>query len=412
MQSYIVYRDGDETVARGRIDGRILMRDGSASGVLQEVMTILEQQGGGQAFIECGQYVIDRPIRLPSMISVCGSGRGTVLKLHEANREGAILIAETREAILLADFTCQGVAGHSNSSGIVLDECGDCEIRSVYARDFSDYGFWIRHNSFMTKLSNSTTSENGKAGIYMEELYGDEFRGPGAGRGGDYLPNLVMGCTSLGEKGHSFELKRTVCAHIVGCLAFQPKGHGFYLHHTSNSAVLTGNRCFQGFRNGIMVENTHELNVTGNIMCWNHGHGIELNHVTWGTISGNEFIDNGGKTEPQRRGVYLHGDTKSIQVTGNTVFNWEHFQPMMCGIYESDTCRNNQITHNNINHFTDSAVFSAGENTNIADNIGVPERYPVPGLEPFRTEFKYSPSVVHPPVTRERLERFLSLTRR
>ena len=105
MQSYIIYRDGDETVARGRIDGRILMRDRSAAGVLQEVMTVLEQQGGGQAFIECGRYVIDRPVRLPSMVSVCGSGRGTVLKLDEANREGAILTAQTREGILLADFT-------------------------------------------------------------------------------------------------------------------------------------------------------------------------------------------------------------------------------------------------------------------------------------------------------------------
>jgi hypothetical protein len=249
--------------------------------------------------------------------------------------------------------------------------------------------------------------------MYLERLAGSHMHpdGPSAGRAGDYMPNLVMGCTSLGEMGHAFELSGAICVNIVGCLAFQPQGHGFYIHDASCSTLLTGSRCFQGSQNGVMAENTHELNVSSNILCWQRGHGIELNHVTWSTICGNEFIDSGGAIEPRTHGVYLRGDTKSVQVTGNTIFVWEGQQPMLCGIYEAEECQNNQITGNNINYYTDDAVFSAGTNTTVANNVGVAGMYPEPGREPFRTEFKY-PDSFYVPFTRERLQRFLSLTRR
>jgi len=65
-----------------------------------------------------------------------------------------------------------------------------------------------------------------------------------------------------------------------------------------------------------------------------------------GVISGNEFIDDGAETEPRTHGVYRHGDVKSVQVTGNTIFSWDGMQPMLCGIYEDADCRDNQIAHN------------------------------------------------------------------
>jgi hypothetical protein len=413
MQSHIVYKEGDEIAACGRIDRRIMIRHKSASRVLQTVLDLLEEQGGGQAILECGTYEIDEPVRLPSRVTVRGSGQATVLALGEGNAEGIVLLADGKELVKLSDFTCQGAPSHESSAGVVLDECGLCEIEKVYARDFSGYGLWLRRNTFMSRLVNCTTSGNRRAGTYLEGLSGSHMdpEGPRAGRAGDYLPNLVMGCTSLGELGHAFELSGAICVNLVGCLAFQPQGHGFYFHEASNSALLTGSRCFQGLKNGILADNTHELNVSGNIMCWNRGHGIELSHVTWSAVCGNEFIDIGGAIEPRAHGVYLHGDTKSVQVTSNTIFCWEGQQPMLCGIYEAEECQNNQITHNSINYYTDEAVFSAGKNTNATHNLGVPGMYPEPGREPFRTEFRY-PDSFYVPFTRERLGRFLASTRR
>ena len=84
---------------------------------------------------------------------------------------------------------------------------------------------------------------------------------------------------------------------------------------------------------------------------------------------------------------------------------------MLCGICEAEECQNNQITDNNINYYTDEAVFSAGKHSIVANNVGVAGMYPEPGKEPWRTEFRY-PDSFYVPFTRERLERFLALSRR
>ena len=72
--------------------------------------------------------------------------------------------------------------------------------------------------------------------------------------------------------------------------------------------------------------------------------------MVWGTISGNNIIDSGdvidysndGWKTGYSYGIYLHSDTRSIQVAGNAIFNWpDGHPPMIDGIYESDNCRFN-----------------------------------------------------------------------
>ena len=68
-------------------------------------------------------------------------------------------------------------------------------------------------------------------------------------------------------------------------------------------------------------------------------------------------------------GIVIDGKTQGIQVTGNTVFNWGDQAPMLFGIIESESCRNNIIANNNINYFTEAGIQSAGENTQVENNL-------------------------------------------
>lgn len=400
MQSYLVYADGGEVFARGRATGDRVAQGASAADVIQGVLDVLGAQGGGELLIECGTYAIERPLRLPAMVAVRGAGRATVLKLDPANAEGIIFLAEGVQGLTLADLTCQGDPAAAEGAGVVLDECGDCEIRGVYARDFDSYGFLLRHNCFMNRLLDNTTSGNRRAGTMIRDT--------GSGRGGDWTPNLIMGCTSIGETGHGFELSFALCTNLVGCQVYQPGGHGFYFHSESNSTCLTGSRVYQGSQNGILVENSHELNVSSNIICWNQGHGIELRYVVWGTVSANNFIDNGGRTQ-QRYGIYIHTDTHSVEVTANAIFNWEGHEAMLGGVYEAEDCAHNQISHNTVNYYTGEAVTSLGRGSVAVNNLGVAEKYVHPGPASFPTQgLLYTQGEF----TRERVQDFLGLTRR
>ena len=401
MSDYVVFQQEDEVVAREEYTNDLVIRRPNASEVFEAVMESLARQGGGSVHIASGTYAVEQPIELPSMTSVIGSGRATVLALAATNTHGVIFSVDTGDAIVISDLTCQGSPGQESLAGIVLTECGDCEIRGVTVRDFGQFGILLRRNCFMNKLLYNTTSGNGRAGTFISET--------GRGRGGDWTPNLVLGCTSIGEKGHGFELSFAICTNLVGCQVYQPAGHGYYFHSESNSTCLSGSRVYQGAQNGVLVQDSHELNVSSNIICWNRGHGMELNHVIWGTVSANNFIDNGARVQPQTNGIYMHTDTNSLQVTANALFNWEGHLPMLNGIYEAEDCHNNQITNNTINYFSEEGVVSRGQNSVAVNNLAVPERYPHPGAVPF-------PELGEPftgePFSPERVTRFLELTRR
>jgi hypothetical protein len=370
------------------------------------VLALLEGQGGGEVFVGNGTYDVEEPIYLPSMVTFRGSGRATVLRLAPANIEGVILHARACQSTCVADLTCQGVPGSDSLASILLDGCGDCEVRSVHARDFGGYGIVLQGNSFVNKLLHNTTSGNGQAGTALRD-------NDGKGRGGQYVPNLILGCTSFAERGHGFEIDDSLCTNLVGCQVYQPQGHGFYIRRTANSTCLSGSRVFQGAQNGVLVENAHELNVSSNIICWTRGHGIELNNVVWGTVSANNFIDCGGQSQP-RYGIYMHTDTKLMQVTGNAIFNWQGMHPMLNGIYEAEDCANNHVANNTVNYCSGELAECLGKESVASANLGLAAQIPWPRMEPFPAE----PLGVEPgdgshfEKNRQQIADFLELTRR
>jgi hypothetical protein len=170
--------------------------------------------------------------------------------------------------------------------------------------------------------------------------------------------------------GHGIECNYAIVVNITGCQIFQTKGYGIYLHTVSNSVLVTGCRTFQIEIDAILVEDSHEINISGNIFCWHRGHGLILKNVTWGTITANNIIDSGVRAGDgvERNGIVMSEETRSIQVTGNAIFNWGDQVPMMYGIVEGEKCSLNTIAFNNINFFTKDAVLSGGKGTLIKDN--------------------------------------------
>ncbi len=405
-QGFIILKNGNACVALKEISREVFAEDVRADIVFTKCIEALSEEGGGEIRVGQGVYDFDKPVQLKSSIKITGSGRATTLKPSAQNTDGSILIGVNCDGVVLADLTCQGDMANTNekAAGIIFDNCGDSEIRSVFSRDFAGYGFWLRNDTFLSRVHDCVSARNGLAGYYISGINA-------GGRGGDYITNDIKNCLSYAERGNGFELVSSLCVNISGCNVYHAKGNGYYFRQGANSILLTGSRCFKAEGNAILVENSHELNVTGNIVCWNRGHGIELNHVIWGTVTGNEVIDSGGSVEPKKHGIYIHTDARGLQVTGNQIFAWEDQLPMIYGIYENDDCQSNNITGNFINRYENEAIYSKGKGTLCTDNVFIRESYEKVYNQPFpepRTE-KVKP---FPAFTRDDIEKYLNDTQR
>ena len=404
-----VYVEGSNVKVRGQITGKIVEEGAlnEAGSTIQSTVDRLAEEGGGEIRLSRGFFPLEREIRLASRILLRGSGRGTVLQLSGENKSGVGLYCKGCEGIAIGDLTILADQESKSDAGLILDDCGDSEVRNIHAKGFSKYGIWVRNNSFLCKVAGSNVSGNEVANIYLERL-------EHGGRCGDYVPNLVTNCITYGG-GNGIELKRVVVANILGCAVFQPRGHGYYIHDRSNSVIVSGCRSFQCEKNAVLVESSHEINISSNIFCWQRGHGIELSSVTWGAINGNEVIDSGVRHDPPTIGIWLHNGTRLVQAVGNTVFNWFDQQPMSVGIKEEEGCDKNIFIGNIINYYTDSEIESHGRNTivekNLGDHMGFdPEqKEPIPFYRMWHAMGPFEKNQVRrtPEYSRMRLEKFL-----
>jgi parallel beta-helix repeat protein len=370
VQGYIITKKGDKTVALGDIDRKVVGKSGNGSEIMQKALNLLEKAGGGKLEIKPGEYTIQTKLIIPSCVSIVGSGKATRFLLGDQNArgDGIIFYADQKDNVLLSDFTCLGISGNEKSSAVVFNGCGFSMIKNVSAHNFSGFGFYIRGNSFACTLENNLTSGNDRAGTKIEQTQ--------KSRAGRFVPNNINNCVSYAEDGFGFEFEQGICQNMVGCTVYLAKNDGIYMHN-STSNLISGCRVFMGFRNGITIESTHEMNISGNIVGWNNRQNLELNHCVWGTVTANEFIDAGGRRDPEYS-VYLHRGTKSIQITGNAIFNWHDNQVMKGGIFEDSDCLENQITNNVINYYRDFDVKSLGKNSLSQFNMGLPHAYGSP----------------------------------
>lgn len=369
-QGFVLTRSGTRFTLWGDVEHARLAESEDAGTLLADALQRLARSGGGRIEIRQGRFPIGRSLEVPANVSIIGAGRATVFEMTPALAQagGAIFQARQADRIVLADFACVGAPGAPEASAIVLDGCGASIVRSVMAHRFPGCGVWLKGHSFANRLEDIFTSRNGRAGILIGQTSN--------GRGGRFVPNLISGCISYAEDGHGFEFDGAICQNLVNCTAYLPRGDGIYMHG-STSNLITGCRVFMGARNGITLRNTHELNITANIVGWNSGENLLLDHCVWGTVTGNEFIDAGGRKAPQVS-VHLRRGTKSVQVTANALFNWHDNQIMAGGVLEEADCLENQITNNVINYYRDFPVLSQGANSVANFNLALPHAYGSP----------------------------------
>lgn len=325
---------------------------------IQKLIDQLPTQGGEIKLPE-GTFVIDEPLKLSNNTWLHGSGRSTVLSVTDS----VGIMLDSLSGVKISDLVVKSAERRGATTGILINNSGDCQVQDVLTQGFEKYGIWMRNNTFLSELSSCVSADNGRANYFLERL-------TSGGRVGDFVPNIVNNCYSYGGQ-YGFEFKNALVINLTGCSVFQSLDHAYFIHSNSNSINISGSRSFQAGSDAIFIDNSHEVNISSNIICWQRGHGIVLNNAKWGTVSANNFIDSGTRTRDgsYRNGVVLQQQTKGIHVTSNAIFNWGDQPPMEYGITEDATCVNNIIAHNNINYYTREGIVSDGKGTLVSDNI-------------------------------------------
>ena len=351
----------------------------SADAAIQHAVDALAN-GGGTVTLGRGIFRLHAPLSLGDHIWLRGSGRGTQLQVDAANPSGTGIVCEGLKGVVISDLAVTAGGNKEAKTGILVDQSGDCKIRDVFAACLADYGIWIRNNAFLCEVRGCSLAGNGKANLYLDRL----ARGPY----GNFLPNLVTNCILYGG-GKGIACNRTIVLNIVACAVYQTRDVAYYVGNTSNSVLVSGCRSFQITGHAVMVEDSHEFNLSSNIFCWHTGHGVLVKNCNWGTISGNEIIDTGsynpGGPDHQTRfselppnvplfnGIELV-NVQGYNVTGNTIFNWGVAPRMNYGIREDASSFRNTITANNVNYYERGDVQCEGKESIAGHNIGYKDR--------------------------------------
>ncbi|MGJ3242552.1 MAG: right-handed parallel beta-helix repeat-containing protein [Opitutales bacterium] len=344
-----------------RLTGADLAEDTSPDPLLEQAMAALASDGG-RLELGAGSYPIGNTIELPARTTLTGAGRSTRLQVSAAV---GIRSMDTKAAII-SDLAVEA-AGADAETGIQFMGVGEGELTELHVQGFARNGILLSNNAFLCQVKGCRAANNAEANFRLEQL----AQGSPVG---NYIPNVVSHCQAYGG-GIGFLLHRAIVVNLVGCQVLKTRGAAYVIRAVSNSVCLNGCRSFKIDGDAVRVEQSHEINITGNIFCWHRATGIVLEDVRWGVISGNNVIDSGSEmTEDARSiGIWLKGETRGVQVTGNAVFNWGGQGLLTYGIRETDTCSENQITENNINWFDRGGVVSDGARTRAKNNHAVKE---------------------------------------
>lgn len=382
-QSFEIYQQDKQYKIRGRIDFKVYFSSAKADEAMQHTFNLLTK--GGEVYLHQGAYLLEEPVNIPSHVTLKGSGSGTILIISKNNESGIALVCKNKSRILISDLAIK--ADHEKAkTGILIDHSGDCTVRDVFITGMQQYGILLTNDTFLSEVRSCKIAGVKGSGIALKNLQ----RG---GRGGDFVPNLVTNCIVY-NSGIGIECDNAIVVNLVACVVYQTHQFGFYIHKQSNSVLISGCRTFQITGDAVRVDSSHEINISSNTFCWHTNHGIVLSNVAWGTVTGNNVIDNGSinlfdsdkdslimldekrpftkvhgnEDIPLFNGIHLISGTRGVTITANAIFNWPVCPPMQYGIQEEKTCLNNLISSNNINYCKKGGILSEGKNTQVATN--------------------------------------------
>lgn len=397
-QDFEIYPSEGGIHVRGRADRTLLLENATPAAAIQAALDAC--QSGGEVRLLRGEYRIDRPLSLPSGVTLAGNGHGT--RIRADFDKGAAITARDSYGIVLRDLVITPAPGAKPATGIRLSGCGDCRVTDVRVAGFREHGIHLCNHTFLSHVRGCTVAANGKSNILCESL--------ARGDHGDFIPNLIADCVII-RGGHGIECSNAIVLNISGCLVYQVTGYGYFLRDRSNSVVISGCRTFQITGSAVRVEGTDELNLSSNIFCWHTRNGIEIEEACWGTISANEVIDsgsyNGGTKDRETRPEQVPADeplydaitlrgAKGFTITGNAIFNWEQSRRMRHAIVEDENSSHNSVSANTINYFDESACDRRGRdglhsaNTDFADTpfLSIPPHIPkfIQSFQPEKME--------------------------
>lgn len=375
--------------------------------------------GRGSITLASGTYLLEKEVALRSGLTLRGSGWGTELCFAEKHDSGIALSGEGLDSVVVSDLSIKsGLDGGLGKVGVRFRNCGGCEVSDAQFVGLAVSGVEIVDNSFLCEVRGCRFGDIGGRAILMKDLFAD-------GRGGDFVPNLITNCIIYGG-GAGIECDKAIVLNIVACEAYQTQGPGFLIHKHSNSVLLSGCRTFQIRNDAVVVDASHEINITGNIFCWHDGNGIVLRDVTWGSVTGNNVIDTGhinivddealknwtySARVPAdmdvgshlKHGILLEQICKGLVLTGNAIFNWGTNTPLRHGIEVKDDCIDIMVTGNHINYSEGEGVAIAGESNQAHLNRSTPLPYIGAHNVPPVTMHRYDV---------RRIERFIEAQRR
>lgn len=373
-ENLLVLQDGETYRVVTEYTHQEVFSDTRAHQAIQWAVTALGDMGG-VVTLGRGIFQLEEALRLEDRVWLRGSGRGTQLAVGGQGDEAVGIVAEGVRACTVSDLALVPDDGATPMAGIVLDAAGDCKVHDVVAMQFGGYGIWVRNSSYLCEVRGCTLAGNGKANLYFDHL--------ARGTVGDFIPNLATNCIIFGG-GKGIDCSRTIVLNIVGCVVYQTGAVAYHVRNTSNSVLISGCRSFQITGPAVLVENSHEFNLSSNVFCWHTGHGVEVKGCNWGTITGNEVIDSGSynpgtkdattnvadlpEDVPLLNGIDLTA-VQGFTVSSNAVFNWPVAPHMAIGIREDATCSRNTILGNNVNYYVEEGVVSGGAETVVRDNV-------------------------------------------
>jgi len=367
-ENLVVSQTKDAFYVTGQISGKSLHKTSSADEAIQFAINQLPK--GGTVCLQAGDYLVKNQINLKSFVTLTGSGTSTIIRMQTGHNTGIAINGDTLVKAVVSNLSIMASKDDSTATAAIkLSSCGDCQISDIFCLGMKHAGVWLATNTFLTEIRSCKFAGIKGAGVLLEHL---AFPG---GLGGEAVPNLVSNCIAY-RCGIGFSMKRTIVLNINGCAAHQCK-NAFNLND-SYSVCISGCRSFQIEEEAVILDNSGEINITGNIFCWSVKEAIKLNKVRWGTISGNNLIDVGSinyytrDMNPEKKRVLFYpvpkgvvvphysaltlSDVRGVAISGNALFNWNQCPKMLYGIYEEENCAHNLITSNNINWVVNEGV--------------------------------------------------------
>jgi len=402
-QDFEIYQQGETHIVRGKIDLKEHFSGSSASEAIQFALNNLGASGG-TVYIHTGIYLLNKQIDIPSHATLTGSGNGSRLIFGNNHVTGIAISCRAADNAVIKNLSIQAeLSNVSARIGVQIDSCGLTSVEKVTCIGMQEHGIVLSNYSFLCTIDACKIGGTGKSGILIKNL----FKG---GRGGDWVPSQVSNCIVY-ACGKGIECLKSLVINISDCQVYQTKSHGFHIHTQSNAVLVTGCRTYQITGGSVVVENSHEINLSSNIFSWSTEEGIILNNVRWGSVVGNNIIDIGSvnlfdpeedsliKADPKRpfvkkyvpgqeitnyTGILLKNQTMGITITGNSIFNWHVAPPMRYGIEEDTSCVSNLISSNNINYCIEG-ISANGKETLVKNNKIYAEKpfYRVNSNKPF-----------------------------